>query len=231
MARISLSILILLGLQAFPQSTPVKGQTIPSPFRFVETRQEAGLFAGFSTPGTGRFGFGPGSGVLLGARYAIRLSGPLAAEAVLGYLASTRDVIDPRRVEGSRVVGDAGAAIVTLDGRLRFSLTGDRTWHGLNPFLLVGGGVAFDAAGKDASDAILESDDRFEFRTTPTGIFGGGMRWFVSDRLLIRSDLSLGIWRLRTPRGYLDPDRDLTGVGKKEWVSGPTFSLGAAIHY
>ena len=39
------------------------------------------------------------------------------------------------------------------------------------------------------------------------------------------------MYRLKTPRGYQDPERALTGVGEKEWVSGPTFSFGLAYHF
>jgi hypothetical protein len=179
--------------------------------------------------GTGRFGFGPGSGVAVGARYGINLSGPFGLEAALTYLPTTRDIVDPGRDEGDRVVGDVAADMIVIDGRLRFSLTGDRSWHGLSPFVAVGGGLAFDGSRDDADKEAILPDDLFEFGTSFVGILGGGFRWFPGDRFLVRGDVELMIWRLDTPVGYSDPERAFEGVEEKEWVNGPSFSLGFGI--
>ena len=73
-------------------TVPAHAQTIPSPYRFVDTRQEVGLFAGSSSVSKGRFGFGPGGGLGAGARWGIDLSGPLGFEACLLYTSpSPRD--------------------------------------------------------------------------------------------------------------------------------------------
>ena len=39
-------------------------------------------------------------------------------EGVVGYSPGTRDLIDPSRAEGDRVVGEVDASITTLDLRL-----------------------------------------------------------------------------------------------------------------
>ena len=91
---------------------------------------------------TGRFGYGPSGGTLLGGRWAIGLSGPLSFEGVVGLVNGTRDVINPGRAEGDRVVGAGDVLLTTIDGRLRFSLTGERAWHGLSPVLALMAGTA-----------------------------------------------------------------------------------------
>lgn len=204
----------------------LNGQEIPSPYRFVETRQEAGPFVGFLSPGRGRFGFGPGPGTAWGARYAINVSGPFGLEGTVTHMPTTRDIVDPGRVEGDRVVGEMSSHLVMMDARLRFSLTGNRTWHGLSPFLMTGGGVVFDASGDESDEDLILADDRFSFSTSFVGTLGGGVRWLPGERFLVRGDVSLFIWRLKTPRGYRDPEREFEGVQEKEWVSGPSFSLG-----
>ena len=204
------------------------GQTIPSIYQFIETKQEAGAFIGTLTSGTGRFGFGPKGGLLLGGRYAIEISGPFSMEGVVGYSPGTRDLIDPSRAEGDRVVGEVDASITTLDLRLKFSLTGDRTWHGLSPFILTGGGIAFDMAGDDPAEEILLQDDRFSFGTSFMGILGTGLRFFPSERFVIRYDMGLTLWQLQTPRGYESPERDFEGVGENQWSNGVFLTLGAA---
>jgi len=204
------------------------GQTVPSVYQFIETKQEAGAFIGTLTAGSGRFGFGPKGGLLLGGRYAIEISGPFSVEGVVGYSPGTRDLIDPSRAEGDRVVGEVDALITTLDVRLKFSLTGDRTWHGLSPFIVTGGGIAFDMAGEDEAEEILLQDDRFKFGTSFMGVLGAGIRFFPSERFMIRSDMGLTLYQLETPRGYQSPGRDFEGVGTSEWTSGVYLTLGAA---
>lgn len=224
-------LLVTFALTAilFPADLP--GQTIPSPYRFLESRQEAGLFAGYMSPGTGRFGFGPGPGPAWGARYGINLSGPFGLEGVVTHLPTTRDIIDPGRVEGDRVIGEMSSQMVMIDARFRFSLIGDRTWHRISPFVITGGGFVFDASDDTSDEGLILTEDRFKFGTSILGMLGGGVRWFPHERFLVRADYALVLWRLKTPRGYSDPERAFKGVEEREWVSGPSYTLGVAFRF
>lgn len=201
------------------------GQDLPSAYTFIETRQEAGLFGGYVSAATGRFGYGPPGGLMYGGRYALHLSGPLALEGVAGVINGTRDVINPARAEGDRVIGEGDVRLTTLDARLRLSATGDRAWHGLSPFLLFGGGVAFDVADAAEADAMLEERDVFEFGTSFFGTLGVGTRWFASERFVVRTDGTFSLWRLKTPPGFSDSDRAFTAVEDSEWVRGISISV------
>lgn len=226
--------LVLLATAVLGFSGPchgIRGQTIPSPYRFIDQNQEAGLFAGFLSPGTGRFGFGPKPGPAWGARYSVNVGGPFGLEGAVTHSPTTRDIVDPGRVEGDRVVGDMSSQLVMIDARLRFTLTGNRTWHRLAPFLMTGGGVVFDVSKDNSDEELLLDGDRFSMGTSFVGLLGGGFRWFPVDRFLVRGDLSLFLWRLKTPRGYSDPEREFAGVDQKEWVSGPSFTLGVSFRF
>jgi hypothetical protein len=223
--------IVLPGLLAVLCGSPLLAQTIPSPYRFMENRQEAGLFVASLNPGTGVFDYGPGPGTGLGIRYGLRLGGPFGLEAALTYLPTQRSLIDPGRDEGNRKIGEVDSNILAADARLRFSLTGDRTWRGLAPFLAVGGGAAMDLAGSDPAEETLLADDRFEFGTPFLGVLSGGVAWLPSDRLQVRADAGLLIWQIRAPRGYRDPTRGLVGVEEREWVGGPSLSLGASLRF
>ena len=214
-------------------AAPAAGQTIPSAYRFIETRQEAGMFAGWVAPETGQFGFGPGPGPIIGARYGIGLRGPVSLEGVLGWISTTRDVVDPRRQPGERVRGDADATLLQIDARLKFSITGQRTWHALNPFLLAGIGVARDLAGGSPLEETegLDQSDRFRFRTALVGSFGGGISWFLSEQWIARIDGLLHIWRLKVPDGFRDPERGFEAVGESEWVSARGLSFGVGYRF
>lgn len=228
--RIALGGLLAAFLLATVPAT-VKGQTIPSPFKFVEKRQEAGLYAGLSSINEGRFGFGPSGGLNFGARWGIRLSGPLGFETVAGVISGTRDVINPARPEGDRKVGEADVLIGTLDGRLRLALTGDRTWHNVQPFVVAGGGIAFDLSPTAADDALLEEQDRFAMGTGFFGTLGTGLNLFLSDELVLRADGIFSLWKLDTPPGFSDPERGFDAVEQSEWANGLHLSLTTTIRF
>lgn len=229
--RTKLILLAILGLGAFPSPHKAIAQSIPSHYRFLEARQEAGPFVGTMSPGTGRFGFGPAPGIAVGTRYGVNVSGPFGLEGVVTYLPTERAMIDPGRDEGDQEVGKMASDVIMIDGRLRFSLTGDRAWHNISPFVQTGGGFAFDVSGDNQDQEVLLQDDRFKFGTTFVGILGGGVRWFPGERFLVRADALLFLWQLKTPLGFSDPERGFTGVDEKEWVSGPSFSVGFGFRF
>lgn len=230
--RTSGIVCLLLGacvLSGLP--TPGAAQSIPSPYRHIEAGVEAGPFVGWTSMDTGRFGYGPKGGLLLGARWGIEVAGPVSFETVAGVIPGTRDVINPGRAEGDRKVGEADVLMTTIDARLKFSFTGRRTWHDLSPFIVFGGGVAFDLAPAAADDELLEAEDRFDYGTTFSGIMGAGTRWWIHDRLTLRGDATFQLWRLGTPPGFATPERGFESVEEKEWVSGLTLAVSALIRW
>ncbi len=220
---------VLCGAMIVP--AVVAGQSIPSAYEFVDTRQEVGIFAGTANLSTGRFGFGPSGGSLLGARWGINLSGPLAFDLVAAGLSGERDVVDPARAEGQRIVGQADVLMGMVDARLVFTLTGDRTWHGIAPFIQAGGGMTFDLAGSDPADESVLPSDRFELGTSFLGTFGAGSRLFITRRLVLRGDANFSLYKIDTPPGFSDPERGFTAVEESQWANGITLTLAAAIRF
>ena len=225
------SFALLAGLAGTVLAEPAAAQRVPSPYRFFETSQEVTLFGGWVSPGRGSLEIGPGPGPVLGARYGIELSGPISLEGVVSYIPTTRRVVDPARLEGDRVIGEADAELAVVDVRLKLSITGRRTWNSLNPFLIAGGGVSIDLSGTEPLDERLLADDRFDMGTGFVGVAGAGLRWFASDRFVARGDALLNLWRLDVPQGWRDPTRELPVVGDSEWVSGPLLTLGLGYRF
>jgi hypothetical protein len=213
-----LSTLLLTALLGAPRGA--EAQTIPSAYRFVDERQEVGLFAGYLSAGTGTFGFGPPGGLWLGGRYGVELTGPLSLEGVVGAISGTRDVVSPARPEGDRVIGQGDVLVTTVDGRLKLSLVGRRAWHGLSPFLVAGGGIAVDLAESPAADELLEADETFDFGPSFFGTMGLGTRWYLSRRFALRADALFSLWKITTPVGFGDPQYDLGSVPQGQWVRG-----------
>ena len=218
---------LLLSLLVSTLLRPTMGaaQTIPSAFTFLEGKQEAGLFTGYRSAETGRFGFGPSGGMLTGGRYAVQLSGPISLEGVVGLMSGTRDIINPGRVEGDQLVGEGDVLLTTIDARLRFSFIGNRAWNGLSPFLAFGGGAVFETAGTPEAEADLEPADVFEFGTSFFGTVGLGSRWFLTETFALRLDGVFSLWNIDTPPGFSDPARAFGSVEESQWMSGLSFSI------
>ncbi len=219
------AVVCLIGLL---RASAADAQTIPSSYRFIEHGQEVAVFWGQNWLNSGSLDLGPKGGGNIGGRYLIEASGPLFFEGLVAYAPTTRDVIDPRRAEGDRSIGEADVHMVTLDARLGFSLTGRRTWNRLSPYLFVGGGVAHDAAGSDPLNENLLAEDVFDFGTAFTASAGLGMRLALSTRIMLRADGSFRLWQLQTPAGFDNDDKQLEGVEEDEWVGGYGVALSAA---
>jgi hypothetical protein len=224
-----LQLMSALALAAAPAGGAA--QTVPSPFRFVESGMEAGAFVGRASIAQGRFSYGPSGGVTAGGRWSIDFNGPLGFEVAAGVISGGRDVINPARAEGDRKVGEADVLLGTADARLRFSLTGDRTWNRIAPFIVAGGGLAFDLAGKDPADDLLTAENRFDFGTTFLGTMGLGSKYFVSEGFVLRGDATFSLWKIDTPPGFSDPDLGIEAVEESEWVRGLLFTVAAAIRF
>ena len=151
----ALAAVILIG------SAPVQGQSIPSNYRYIEDRQEASLFGGLFDTGVGRFELGPKSGFAVGARYGLGLSGPFGLEGVATLIPTKRDVINPGRDEGDRAVEEAETTLLMIEARLRFALTGRRTWRGIQPFVF----------GSTGAGARILITDRFTLRVDGSVVF------------------------------------------------------------
>lgn len=216
-----------LALASLATPAVCHAQTIPSSYEYLEQKQEIGPFVGHISTNAGRFGFGPKGGTVLGVRWGIEMSGPLSFEGVVGLLDSERDIVHPGREVGDQVVGVADALMTTIDLRLKFSLMGARAWKGISPFIVFGGGMAFDAAATDTLESDLLAADRFDFGSSFYGTMGGGSRWFISDHFGLRADGVFSFWKLDTPPGFSDPDRSFEAVEESEWSRGLSFTISA----
>jgi hypothetical protein len=221
MRHLERSFLATLVAAAAVGHAAVSAQTIPSPYDFIEKRNELGVYAGLVTAEKGRFDLGPDGGTSFGARYGIELSGPLSLEGHLGFVSGTRAIVNPARLEGDQIIGKADVLLTQIDGRLRFSFVGRRTWHSLSPFISFGGGVVFDVADTPVEEVeVLDPADVFDFGVSFYGTAGLGTRWFLTDTFVLRLDGTFSLWQIDTPPGFSDPDRGLENVEESEWMSG-----------
>lgn len=206
-------------------------QRIDTPYRFHDETQAIGAAVAYISTDRGSVGLGPESGVAFGARYHIRLSGPFFVEAEALYFPTTRAVLDSTVVDSAfQQVGEADLAIALVQGSLRFQFTGQRTWHGILPFLLLGAGVAIQAQDDDTADEDVPAEARFDFGTTFAGQIGAGIEIFPVQRLALRIDVRNILWQMETPQALLEHDIGRT-LPQEEWTNNVSASLGISIHF
>ncbi len=208
---LALAASILVGV------APLAGQTIPSPYRFIESRHDAGLFVGGVQGDRGALRLGPGAGLMTGARYGIHATGPLTFEASTFLLVSDREVYTPDGAGGLRRLGTANSYVGSAQVLVRLTVTGSRTWHGLAPFLLAGGGLTGDFAGPSDLEADFRRGERYDFGPAMIVTLGAGTRWYVTDRLSFRLEGVFHLWRLTTPRSFVQSVTELGPVSDHEW--------------
>lgn len=229
MRRLRLVVLLLvLPAAALLRPGAATAQSIPSPYRFIEKGQSLGIFVGYENTNTGRFDLGPKSGPMVGARYSVEVGGPVGLDLLASAFPTTRDVINPARLEGDRVIDEAEATLLSAEARFRFTLTGRRSWNRLSPYVFLGAGIAFDIQGDQGEDQALQPEDRFDFGTKFLGSAGAATRIFFTDRIVGRVEAGLRLFQVDTPSGFLDSTRglDLGVVPEDEWVNSTTLSVG-----
>lgn len=219
MRRLSFALLLL----AAPLPSPAAAQAIDSPYRFIEKAQSLELFAGYIATERGRRDLGPHSAPMVGLRYGGRLAGPVVAGAGLSFIPSKRTIYDS---DGADLValGDVDAPLLMGEANLRFHVTGERTWHGLAPYIGASGGIIANLAGTSDLEEDLSTEERVDFG--PAFAVGAslGTDWFLTERISVRAAGMTQLWRFTTPAG-------LAGREESEWLNGYGGTLGVAFHF
>jgi opacity protein-like surface antigen len=212
---------------------PVSGQGIDSPYRFLDHSQFGSLWGGYVSPGDGRIANGPDAGPIVGASWALRVSGPFALNIEAGYMPSTRTVRDTVFNDADGVyepLGEADINVLTVMGNLRVNLPGARTWNGLQPFVLLGAGLAADLAGGSDIEAEMPANARFDFGTSFAGQLGAGVDWFPTSRVSIRVDARDMFWKLPVPEAFLFTENGAQ-FSRSEWEQNFALAAGLSIHF
>lgn len=229
-ARAARSILpaVLLVLASF---AGVGAQTIQSPYRFLDRNQAVGVLGGYISASKGTLDLGPQPGPVFGGRWGIRVSGPFVIEAEAAYFPSTRAVRDTTPADTTlRTIGEADLNLALVRGGLRFDLTGPRTYRGLQPFLLFGGGIAVDLASEAEIEEELPADVRYDFGTSFAGELGAGIEWHLSSGTTLRVDGRNTLWRISTPRAFLQGQRGFN-LPDGEWAQNFYVTAGLSLRF
>lgn len=224
---VALSILLLIAAAR----SPAAGQNIPSPYAFVEHSQAWAVFGGKSDIDSGQLGLGPQDATAVGARYGVAFGGAASFDIDGTLFMSERDVLDVSRPVSDRSLGRTDLDVLLIDVRLRLNMTGQRTWHGLQPFIAFGGGLALPTFTDRSLEISSEMprDQWYDFGTRFAATLAAGVNFHVSSKISLRVDGVMNLWKISTPLGWRTIDADPLGENiESEWVAAKTIRVGAA---
>jgi len=229
--------LALAGLALQPATARAQEASIDTPYSWIERGLRLGLVGGYIFTDRGDPPFGPGSSPFIAARLRARLSSPLSLELGVGYGNSDQWVIDPRLEGGPAVVDTVSSDWLIIEGSMQMALTGSRSYHRLQPYVLIGGGVLLGLS-TGTSDVLASPQQPFVFDigTSPMLNFALGAEFDVSGRLGLAFEARDNLWRLTTPDGWftLRVLQNLLDTGSpapsdKKWTH--NFELTASLYY
>lgn len=235
-SRTAALLLPLLALAATAGS--VAAQQIPSPYRYVETTQGVQLYGGWlltdatvSIRDDVSAAFGPQDAPLVGARYLIRLSGPIDGEVGVAFSPSERRLFT-RPLAGDTLTpvdtGETAAAPLLLaEAGLRFNVTGARTWRGLQPYVGASGGLVMELGSRDPAESELSETERVDFGPGFALGLKLGADWNPSDRWTLFAEASDRLWKVEIPPAFLDAAAD----DDSEWTNNVGLTAGLSYRF
>ncbi len=182
-------------------------ETIDSPYRWREKGLRVGIWNAYHAGNRGNLDFGQGAPYTVGGKFRARISSPLSFDVGLSYGFADRWVVDPRIETGPAVVDTVAAGWLRADIGAQIGFTGARTWHGIHPYGLIGGGWVFginEGASEVFSDPVLEPF-RYNISTAPQVYVGLGAEIFMSEKIGISFEVRDHLIRQSAPDAFLLP--------------------------
>jgi hypothetical protein len=195
-----------------------------SPYRDANLTSRMGLFAGYYRAAKDPAGVFPQSGPLIGARLDVHVGGPGDIAFRITHIPTKRNIIDPTRAAGERLVEVKDVPLTFADVGLSFNLTGAKSWHNLMPIVHGSVGIVTDFGKTDVGG--------FAHGSTFSIGYGIGMRYVPpKGRLGVRADAGSHLYSLQYPLSYYTVGGDgtavlATTVDRSSWRNNWTLSAG-----
>ncbi len=204
------SLQMIALLLAASSTLAAQAQTIgslpdKSPLLDLNDGMRFGLVGGFLLTGHDAVGVGPKSTPIVGVRYDLPVGGPMYLSAVVFGGSTTRTILDYTRSASTRDIGTQATGIVVANISAALSLTGPRSWHGLQPLVNVGLGIA-SAPGDKPDVSGYSMGTAFSFS------YGLGLRWATGHFSELRLDLNQYWWDLKYPDLYRSTQGDPVAI-------------------
>lgn len=204
--------LVLAALAGLPdalraQERPAPGQEhIDTPYRWIPRGFRLGMQAGYVGASRAALDVGIGSAAVFGGRARVRISSPVSLEGGLLYGSSDRLMIDPRPPSGPVAVDRVGTQWLMAEAVVQLALTGARTWHGIQPYVLGGVGLMLGLSEEDSPAFTGPDEAQFEYQlnTAPQVELGVGAEWILGERWGLAFEVRDHVWRIKPPDGFFD---------------------------
>lgn len=207
---------------------------IDTPYRWIPRGMRLGAVGGYLETGLNNLDLGPQSTPTGGLRGRARISSPISLEVSALYGSSDRFAVDPRLDGGPAPVDTLTSRWVLAEAAMQLAVTGDRTWHGLQPFAVLGGGflVGVDEEETPAFSRQEEVSLRHDIDVMPVIQAGLGVEWHLGERFGLSFEARDHVWRITTPDGFfqtsvLEGIENTGGPAPEEtsWTHNLEFSL------
>jgi len=236
--RLVLAVLFLASL-SYPAISTAQ-ERIETAFEWIEHGRRVNIYGGHVSRDRGTFEIGPGSSSVFGARLRTRVSSPLSLEIGFGLGSSERYVVDPRLPTGPAPVDTLPADWLLVEAGFQIALTGARTLHKLQPYILLTGGI-LKGLNESVSDSLQAAADlpfRYEIGTSSVFTVGFGIEWMPTDKVGVGLEVRDHLSKLNTPDGYFDlavleilDDLGLDVPGDSEWKSSVQISASLSYYF
>ncbi len=227
---------MLLSVIFLASAPSLYGQepSIDTPYRWIEQGMRFAVSPGYIFTSRGSLNLGPGSTPTAAGRFRIRVSNPLSFEINATYGNSNRFIVDPLANGGPAVVDTVNSSWILAEAAVQFTFTGGRTWHGIQPYLIFGGGGIF-GLGEEVSpfeDLLNLQLYVYEIGSAPDFLAAGGLEWILSRKVGLSFEVRDHIWRLKAPEGFFTPEilqiileTGAPAPSESEWTNNVEFSL------
>jgi len=166
-----------------------------STLRDLHDGQRFGAFAGWLTTGRDPVGIRAHSAPIAGVRYDLLMGSPAYLSLRLFGVKSEHDVVNPGAPATNRKAGTASANQLGADASVQVALTGERTWHGVQP--LASMGLGFMAGVANHFDVGLYAPGASLMYT-----YGLGVRVPTGQNGDFRLDVGWLVHQVRYPQTY-----------------------------
>ena len=211
-------------------ASPLAGQVghdpDKSPYRDIPRSNYLVPTLGYFGGSGGTVGVGPHDGMTYGLQYSILANRPVTIGFGILYGDLQRLVQDPTLPPETRTSGPISNGVLWTEVAFQFNLTGNKSWHGIAPFIGAAAGLAF------AEDPI-EDQTGFDMGTRIYIAPMLGTRYFFANRLHLQLDARFQFWQIKYPESFRQPPRTsllsppvLPDGVLSEWVVTPWVRAG-----
>ena len=202
-----------------------------SPYRDIRKGHTVTPYAALFGGTGGRFGIAPHDGTVFGFRYDIRTGHALQLGLLFGRGDLERSIVDPFVELTERVSGPVDQTVTFVEADLQLNLTGGKSWNRLAPYVAAGAGLTFPS--ETAADT-----SGFELGRKIYFAPHAGFRFFLTDRLHLRTDARVVFWKLSYPASFTRPPPDLPGTppviddgNTSEWTTSSWLQAGLGFSF